>query len=95
LTFVGSRASKGAVFLVLNHLLKQLPLLLPVDPVDNVTEVPLVDPSDIGQKQDLLLDIGSKMQELRDLPEPGQRSRTPLEAFSAGVKFWRPEVAIF
>jgi hypothetical protein len=48
-------------------LLKQAPLLVPVDPTDNRPQVSLVEALDERQKQDLFLNVGSQMEQLHDL----------------------------
>lgn len=52
---------------------KHSPLLTPVDPADNGSQIPLVQFADRRQEQKLFLKIGSQMQQLHDLGYPGTR----------------------
>jgi hypothetical protein len=52
---------------------KHPPLLIPVDPADNRSQVSVVKALDWRQKEDLFLDIGCEIEQLHDLRYAGSR----------------------
>ena len=54
-----------------HDLLKHLPLLTPVELMDDGAEISLVEAFDLWQKQDLFLQVGSELQQFRNLGHSG------------------------
>ena len=80
---VGATLSLQAPSQIAGDLLKQAPLLVPVDPADNGPQVSLVEGLEGPQKQDLFLDVRRKMKQLHDLGDAG--ARYPAAAGQLGI----------
>jgi hypothetical protein len=62
-------------------LLKQAPLLAPVDPADEGPQVSLGDALEGRQKKDLFLNVRSQIEQLHDLCHAGPFRIIPPQAF--------------